>query len=176
MLACMNSFLHWFLPHTCWSTVLAGTQTVMPPALLHQVPPPDLFPPLPAGASGAACSKRGREQPSPLPAGLGGSCLPSPRFAKRLRTSFDVGASRGAATGGVAEVAMAAGGLTSPCAGYRSAAAATAAARQTAGGLAQLLEPSPEAAVAAVKPGGAAGGMERQSSNNENALGNVRLR
>lgn len=40
MLACMNSFLHWFLPHTCWSTVLAGTQTVMPPALLHQVPPP----------------------------------------------------------------------------------------------------------------------------------------
>ncbi|KAL4443774.1 hypothetical protein ABPG75_011511 [Micractinium tetrahymenae] len=132
----------------------------------------------PTGASGASSSKRGREQPSPLPAGLGGSSLPSPRFAKRLRTSFEVGTSRpGAAGAAGAASATAAAALTSPRAGCGSATAAAAAARQAAGAAAQLLEPSPE--VAAVAPAGklagAAGALGRQGSNDENLLSNFKV-
>ncbi|KAL4422044.1 hypothetical protein ABPG77_004860 [Micractinium sp. CCAP 211/92] len=128
-----------------------------------------------AGASltgGAPSSKRSREQSSPLPAGLGGSCLPSPRFSKRLRTSFDVGASR-VATGHGASAAAA--GITSPRAGCSSAAALSAAARPAAGTAEQLLDPSPEVAATACKLAGLASGMKRQGSNNENTFENVEL-
>ena len=149
------------------------------PALLCS---PALCSPGAAGAGGSGGSNPGRKRDlppgcavgrqqqagsagrlgSPLP-GLGGSALPlpSPRNAKRLRTTFDGVAGSAAAAAAAAGLAAAGAARAGPSARHAGAAAAQ-------------LEPSPEAGnAAAAAAAKLAGGMLRKRSGDENLLSNV---